>query len=75
MDNGVSGESIISLYENKSAKPEDEVDGLATGRDFYMYENLQGENNINNDDPSLKTPVGLDVPTIGDGKIRLILSV
>ena len=29
MDNGVSGESIISLYENKSAKPEDEVDGLA----------------------------------------------
>ena len=69
MDNGVSGESIISLYENKSAKPEDEVDGLATGRDFYMYENLQGENNINNDDPSLKTPVGLEVPTIGDGKI------
>ena len=69
MDNGVSGESIISLYENKSAKPEDEVDGLATGRDFYMYENLQGENNISNDDPSLKTPVGLEVPTIGDGKI------
>lgn len=34
MDNGVSGESIISLYENKSAKPEDEVDGLATGRGF-----------------------------------------
>lgn len=24
---------------------------------------------INNDDPSLKTPVGLEVPTIGDGKI------
>ena len=65
----ITGESIISLYENKSAKPEDEVDGLATGRDFYMYENLQGENNINNDDPSLKTPVGLEVPTIGDGKI------
>lgn len=69
MDNGVSGESIISLYENKSAKPEDEVGALVAGKDFYMYENLQGENNISNDDPSLKTPVGLEVPTIGDGKI------
>ena len=69
MENGVSGESIISLYENKSAKPEDEVGELATGKDFYMYENLQGENNTSNGDPSLKTPVGLEVPTKGDGKI------
>ena len=69
MGDGVSGESIISLYENKSAKPEDEVGELVTGKDFYMYENLQGENNTSNGDPSLKTPVGLEVPTKGDGKI------
>lgn len=69
MGNGVSGESIISLYENKSAKPEDEVGELAIGKDFYMYENLQGENNTSNGDPSLKTPAGLEVPTKGDGKI------
>lgn len=69
MENGVSGESVNSLYKNNLAEPEDEVGELATGKDFYMYENLQGKHNESNQDPAKKTPAGLEVPTIGDGKI------
>ena len=69
MGDGVSGESKISLYENKLAQPEDEVGDLATGKAFYMYENLQGKNNESNQNPAMKTPAGLAVPTQGDGKI------
>lgn len=58
-----------NLYKNASAKPEEEVGELATGKNFYMFENLQGVNNTGNTDPMLKTPAGLTVPTSGDGKI------
>lgn len=58
-----------NLYNNPSAKPEEEVGELATGKNFYMFENLQGVNNTDNTDPMLKTPAGLTVPTSGDGKI------
>lgn len=70
MENGVSGESVSSLYKNNSAKPEDEVGELAAGKDFYMYENLQGKNNEGNSNPALKTPADLEAPTSGDGKIN-----
>lgn len=59
-----------NLYKNASAKPEEEVGELATGKNFYMFENLQGVNNTTgNTDPMLKTPAGLTVPTSEDGKI------
>lgn len=59
----------ISLYADPSAQPEDEVGDLAGGKSFYMYENRQGENNISNGNPALKTPAGLEAPVAGDGKI------
>lgn len=68
MNNGVENNNV-NLYSNPSAKPEEEVGELATGKNFYMYENLQGVNNTGNADPMLKTPAGLTVPTSGDGKI------
>lgn len=62
MNNGVS-ENTMSLYKNDAAKPEDGVGEFATGKNFYMYENLQGKNNMGNSDPKIKTPKGLSIPT------------
>lgn len=68
MNNGVENNNV-NLYSNASAKPEEEVGELATGKNFYMFENLQGVNNSNNTNPMLKTPASLTVPRIEDGKI------
>lgn len=62
LEDGVQNNSV-PLYKNENAKPNDEVEDFARGFNFYMYENLQGENNKDNKDPRLKTPVGLTPPT------------
>lgn len=63
LEDGVDVNKKISLYNNPDAKPEDGLGELAIGKDFYMYENCQGENNKENNDPKLKTPEGLTPPT------------
>lgn len=61
LENGITADNMISLY-NKD-KSGDDFGKFAIGKDFYMYENCQGENNKMNSDPKLKTPEGLTPPT------------